>query len=254
MKLWVNFFVILIIVVFSQAQVSAKTVKMAVFSLDPFMMEDAESKKIVGVTIDYWKEFIAPKMGVEFEVAGIYPILRATKMLKDGEADVVSQLTKIPEREAEFLYPETPLTSIESCLIVLKDNPLQEVSKSEDLYGKIIGFIKGAYIPEMLKHEKINLELLTGADYREMNYNKLIKKRADAMLDINYVSMKYWLEIKGYSDHVRIIMLPDKPQAVYSIFRNTKEGAALRDAFDKANKKGISEKIFETMSKKYLKQ
>ena len=107
-----------------------ENVKMAVFMLDPFMMEeDAKSKKVVGVTIDYWKAFIAPEMGVDFEVAGIYPVLRATQMLKDGEVDVVSQLTKIPEREAEFLYPETPLTSIISCLVVPKDSPLKEVNK-----------------------------------------------------------------------------------------------------------------------------
>ncbi|MGE0084587.1 MAG: substrate-binding periplasmic protein [Desulfococcaceae bacterium] len=222
--------------------------------LDPFMMEEPESKKVVGVTIDYWKEFIAPEMGVDFEVAGMYPILRATQMLKNGEVDVVSQLTKIPEREAEFLYPETALTSIVSCLVVLKDSPLREVSKSEDLYGMTIGFIKAAYIPEMLKHEKIKLDLVSTTDFREMNYNKLVHKRLDAFLDINYVSMKYWLGSKGYLDRIRFIMLPVTPPEVYSIFRNTAEGAALRDAFDKANRKGISEKVFEKMSEKYLKQ
>ena len=117
-----------------------------------------------------------------------------------------------------------------------------------------LGFIKAAYIPEILKHEKIKLDLITTTDFREMNYNKLQHKIVDAMLDINYVSMKYWLESKGYLDQIRFIMLPVKPMEVYSIFRNTKEGAALRDAFDKANKKGISEKVFEKMTQKYLKQ
>jgi ABC-type amino acid transport substrate-binding protein len=254
MKLLSNLFVVLLIVMFPQTQVSAKTVKMAVFMLDPFMMEEAGSKKVVGVTIDYWNSFIAPEMGVDIEVAGIYPILRATQMLRDGEVDVVSQLTKIPDREAEFLYPETPLTSIITCLVVMKDSPLKEVSKSEDLYGMTIGFIKAAYIPEMLKHQKIRLDLITTTDFREMNYNKLQHKIVDAMLDINYVSMKYWLESKGFLDKIRFIMLPVKPMEVYSIFRNTKEGASLRDAFDKANKKGISEKVFEKMTQKYLKQ
>ncbi len=254
MKYSMNVLIIFLLIVFSQTQVSAKTVKMAVFMLDPFMMEDAASKKAAGVTIDYWKEFIAPKMGVDIEVTGIYPILRAIQMLREGNVDTVSQLTKTPEREAEFLYPETPLTSIISCLIVLKDSPLKEVSRSEDLYGKTIAFMKAAYIPEMLKHSQINLELVTDIDYREMNYNKLLKKRADAMLDINYVSMKYWLKTKGYLDHIRIIMLPVKPAEVYSIFSNTQEGAALRDAFDKANKKGIAEKVFERISTKYLTQ
>jgi len=157
------------------------------------------------------------------------------------------------ERETEFLYPETPLTSIISCLVVQKDSPLKEVRRSEDLFGMTVGFIKAAYIPEMLKHEKIKLDLVTTTDFREMNYNKLQHKTADAMLDINYVSMKYWLESKGYLDQIRFIMLPVEPAEVYSIFRNTKEGAALRDAFDKANRKGISEKGFEKMTQKYLK-
>jgi len=92
------FVIFIVMMMFPQTQVSAKTVRMAVFMLDPFMMqENATSKKVVGVTIDYWKEFIAPQMGVDFEVAGIYPILRALQMLRDGEADVVSQLTKIPD-------------------------------------------------------------------------------------------------------------------------------------------------------------
>jgi len=252
MKLFVNLLIIFILIF--PAQASAKTVKMAVFMLDPFMMQDAKSKESVGVTIDYWKEFIAPEMGVDFEVAGIFPIMRATQMLRDGEVDVVSQLTKIPEREAEFLYPETALTSIISCLVVRKDSPLQEVSKPEDLYGMSIGFIKEAYIPEMFKHQQIHLDLITTTDFREMNYMKVINKRVDAILDINYVSMKYWVEKKGYLDQIRFIMLPVKPAEVYSIFRNTSEGAALRDAFDKANKKGISEKVFEKISERYLKQ
>ncbi|QTA82202.1 putative ABC transporter, solute-binding protein family 3 [Desulfonema limicola] len=143
MKILLNLLVVLLIVI-SNTQVNAKTIKMAVFKLEPFMMEDPKSKEVVGVTIDYWKEFIAPEMGVNVEVVGIYPILRATEMLKNGEVDVVSQLTKIPEREVDFLYPDTALTTIISCLVVLKDSPLQEVNKSEDLFGKTIGFIKAA--------------------------------------------------------------------------------------------------------------
>lgn len=252
MKLFVKLLVIFILSV--PAHGFAKTVNMAVFMLDPFMMPDAQSKEVVGVTIDYWKEFIAPEMGVDFQVAGIFPIMRATQMLRDGKVDVVSQLTKIPEREADFLFPETPLTSIISCLVVRKDSPLQEVSNSEALYGMTIGFIKEAYIPDMLKHQQIHLDLVTTTDFRQMNTLKLINKRVDAMLDINYVSMKYWLEKNAYLDQVRFIMLPVKPAEVYSIFRRTEEGAALRDAFDRANRKGISEKVFEKISARYLQQ
>lgn len=174
MRLSAKLFIFIMIIMFPQSQVSAKTVRMAVFILAPYMMqENAASEKNVGITIDYWKEFIAPEMGVDFEIACFYPIFRTLKMLKDGEVDVVSQFTKTPERETEFLYPETPLTSVIPCLVVLKDSPLKEVNKSEELFGMTLGFIKESHIPEMVKHEKIKLDLLTGANFRELNYNKL---------------------------------------------------------------------------------
>ncbi len=253
MKILVKVNIILFILLL-QTQVLAKPVKMAGFFLDPFMMVDADSKQSFGVTIDYWKEFIAPEMEVDLEVVGLFPILRALQMLRSGEVDVVSQLTKIPEREAEFLYPETAITSIISCIVVRNDSPLQVVDKSEDLHGMTIGYIYAGYIPEMLKHEKIHLDLVTATDFRNINYKKLMAKRVDALLDINYVSLKYWLASKGYLDTVRFIMLPVRPLEVYSIFRDTKEGTALRDAFNVANKKGISEKVFEKISRKYIEQ
>lgn len=48
--------------------------------------------------------------------------------------------------------------------------------------------------------------------------------------------------------------LPVEPKEVFSIFRKTEEGAKLRDSFNKANEKGISEQIFEKISEKYIKK
>ena len=88
------------------------------------------------------------------------------------------------------------------------------------------------------------VDLVTTTDFREMNYTKLVNKWIDVMLDINYVSMKYWLTHNGDINKVRFIILPVEPKNVYSIFRNTKDGSVLRDAFDKANAKGIARNNF----------
>lgn len=233
--------------------VCAKKIRMAVFKLEPFMMQGENSKDITGITVQYWREFIAPEMGVELEVVGLLPILRASYMLQSGEVDVISQLTKIPEREEKFLYPDTPLTSIQSCIIVLPDSPLYKVDSQKDLYGMTIGFIQAAYIPDMMIHEKIRLDLITTTDFRGMNYKKLVKRRMDALLDINLVSEEYWLKKNGYMNKVRIIPLPVEPVYVYSIFRKTPEGQALSDAYDKANTKGIQQNMFGKISEKFLK-
>jgi len=106
----------------------------------------------------------------------------------------------------------------------------------------------------MLIHDQISLELVTTTDFRRMNYTKLTKNRVDAMLDINFVSMKYWLIRNGHINQIRFIMLPVAPKKVFSIFRKTREGAKLRDAFDQANQTGIAQGIFDQISKTYIEQ
>lgn len=83
----------------------AEAVRMAVFMLEPFMMElplpqsvGPQHSLLTGVTVEYWRQYLAPKMGIDLEVVGPYPIVRAIKLLETGEVDIVSQLTKIPER------------------------------------------------------------------------------------------------------------------------------------------------------------
>lgn len=82
--------------------VSAETIRMAIFSLEPFLTMKGERQEPAGITVDYWRDYIAPRMGVRLEVLGPFPSKRAEAMLENGEVDVVSQLTKIPYREKNF--------------------------------------------------------------------------------------------------------------------------------------------------------
>lgn len=231
----------------------ADTVKMAIFQLEPFMMTMPGGTEPCGVVVDYWREYVAPRLGVTLSVSGPFSIARAQKMLESGEVDVVSQLTKIPERELMFTYPETPLALISSCIIVLNDDPLLKVTRTSDLYDKKIGFIEDAFIPQLLIDERIELELISFTDYREINLKKLLAGRIDAMLDINKDSMLYYLNSSKYRHSVRIIDLPVEKTATYSIFANTEKGRALCEAFEKINAEGYANGIYREMYKEYVK-
>jgi ABC-type amino acid transport substrate-binding protein len=226
---------------------------MAVFQLEPFMME-LPGGGAGGVTVDYWKEYLGPAMGAKVEVIGPLPLLRCQVMLEAGLVDTVSQLTRIPEREAKFLYPETPLTSIRSCLIVLPSSPLSASMVPEALYGKTIGFMEAAYIPPPLRDPRIKFELSPNADNRGINLRKLLAGRLDAILDINVTSLMFYLEVNGYSDKVRLIPLDSPPVEVFSIFRKTPDGERLKAAYDAANAKGLASGVFESIAKRYEKK
>jgi ABC-type amino acid transport substrate-binding protein len=237
----------------SRAGAGAEVVRMAVFQLEPFMMEMPGTTEPGGVTIDYWRNYVAPKLGITLVVWGPYPIARAQKMLEAGEVDVVSQLTKTHEREALFLYPDTPLAVITSCLVVLKDDPLKEYSGALDIYGKKIGFIENAYIPPPFVDPRVDLELIPFADHREINLRKLVAGRIDALLDINLESMEYYLRSSKYRDIVRILPLPFEKTAVYSVFSNTNRGRMLRDEFEKVNAEGYKSGVYRAIYGGYVK-
>jgi ABC-type amino acid transport substrate-binding protein len=241
-----------ILVLVSCSSLSAqKTLKMAVYQLEPFMMEVAP-KKLGGVTVEYWRRYIAPKLGVNLEVVGPYPIPRVVKMLENGEVDTVSQLTKIPEREALFIYPQTHLTYVTTCMMVLPENQLNEIRSPADFYGKKIGFTEDTFLPPFMIDGRITIELISSADYRRVNLNKLFAGRIDGILDLNYESFHYYLIQNGLFPKVKALLLPVEPVKVYSLFRRTPEGRVLSEAFDRVNREGLASGVFSEITKEFL--
>lgn len=233
------------------ALAAAETLRMAVFQLEPFMMETAPGK-LGGVTIEYWRRYIAPKLGVDLEVVGPFPIPRVVKMLENGEVDTIANMTKIPEREAIFIYPQTHLATISTCVMVRADDPLSSARSPSDFYGRKIGFTEDSYLPPFMIDDRIALELVSSADYRRMNLNKLFAGRIDGVLDLNYVSFRYYLRKNGLESKVKTLLLPVEKVKVYSLFRKTKEGRALSEAFDRANREGLAAGVFESIAREFI--
>lgn len=231
---------------------SGETLRLAVFQLEPFMMASADGG-VTGVTVEYWRTWLAPRMGYELEVLGPFPIKRAEKMLENGEVDAVCQLTRIPDREVRFRYPKTPLTQIVSCIAVTRESPLVSVDSTKNFYDLKLGFIEAAYIPPMLKHPRIRFELVSNEDYRMINLNKLFAGRLDALLDINWVSFLYYIAEHDMTQRLRIMLLPVEPVPVFTIFRKDARGAVLAAQYDNANAEGIRLGVFDRMTEDFLK-
>lgn len=225
-------------------------IRIGFFTLAPFMMSDADGSPS-GVTADFWTTILGPRMGVEIEVSGPYPIPRLELMLETGEIDVIPYITKIPARETRFTYPKRPISTIAPCIIVRKDSPIDSVTSQEDLFGLTIGFISNAYIPPFVKHEKITLDLITTTDFRLMNHNKLMNRRVDALLDINYVSFLYDMKQRGFLGDIRIFPLGQDHTDIFSIFTPSPKGQDLARRFDKAME-NLSPDAFASITDRYL--
>lgn len=224
----------------------------ACFRLDPFTMADPVTGEPAGAVIDYWREYIGPALDLEVSFKGPYPISRVSRMLENGEIGAAALFTKIPEREARFLFPSSILCEIESCLMVAPDSPIFEVKAQEDLFDLTVGFIVGGYVPELFKHPRITLELVSNEDYRLANLKKLVAGRIDALLDINKVSLLYYLPRAGFEDRVRIVELPVRNSAIYSLFPDTPRGRELVVAFDRVNREALEKGVFKGILDRYI--
>ncbi len=233
-----------------RAPVPRETVKVGIFNLGPFMMP-LEDGTAGGSAVDFWREVLGPLMGVDIEVSGPYPIPRLEVMLESGEIDVIPYITKIPAREARFLYPAHPFTAISPCIVVRRDSPLTEITSPEDLYDMKIGFITSAYMPPFVQNERITLELITATDFRQINHKKLMNGRVDALLDINSVSFRYEMARFGYLKDLRIIPLKQDTVSIYSIFTASPRGESLRARYDSAVS-GVPKGTFDGMTERYL--
>jgi len=227
-----------------------ETIRIGIFVLPPFMMT-TETGDPGGASIDFWREYLAPAMNVDIVVSGPYPIPRLEMMLEKGEIDVIPYITKIPDRETRFIYPSKPLTNISSCIVVRRDSSLEAITAQEDLFGMKIGYITSAYIPQFLLHEQIELELVTTTEFREINHRKLMNGRVDALLDINYLSLVYEMNSKGYSKDIMIIPLDENRVAIYSIFGRSAGGRKLRNRYDEIIET-VPPDAFDRITRRYL--
>ena len=72
------------------------------------------------------------------------PLARCLAMLKSGDADVVSNLMRTPDREGYIHYLEVPYqTRTDKVFYLQADNPRQ-IQSYEELYGLSIGVKRGA--------------------------------------------------------------------------------------------------------------
>ncbi len=227
-----------------------QTIKLGIFSLPPFMMSDSNGSA-GGVAADFWREHIAPLLDVDIEVSGPYPIPRLEKMLQSGEIDVIPYVTKIPDRAQKFTYPNQAINTISPCIVVRKDSPITSITAQKDLYGLTIGFITNAYIPPFVIHDTITLDLITTTDFRNMNHQKLINKRVDALLDINYISFLYEMQTRGLLADIRIIPLNQDHTSIYSIFADSPRGRDLCARYEQALVH-IDKGTFDEITQRYV--
>ncbi len=209
-----------------------------------------EQQEPAGAAIDYMTQDIAPKLGVKITWQMV-PFSRLIHLLDTNKIDAALTLAKTPEREATYLYPETPITFMQSGIAVLANSHLTAVTKHADLHGTKIIFTKGGYLSPFMRDPSLDIRYIVGDSniFRTM-LRLIVAERADAVYNPTMLTLQYEAREIGVADGIRMIPLPDDPVGLYTVFPKNRK--ALFQQFNQLNTANHDHASYQELLKPYL--
>ncbi len=217
----------------------AETVRMGYFEIKPHMYLDSKTGKPAGASIRYF-ESIAKEMGYDVEWAEALPLPRLLQYLKEGNIDGTLVMTKNPEREEFLWYPDSPYHLMRPIFVVKKDNKLEKIESIADVKGYRVGFLLGGNLTKFIRDhtDDLKMDYIAGQIWAKSNLLKLITGRLDAVYDLNENTMPYEAKLMGIQDQIKIILLPEPPMPLFTVFsKKSERGKALVEKYNSVSAK-----------------
>jgi ABC-type amino acid transport substrate-binding protein len=223
---FIRCFILLACPLFVQAAPALEVVKVGVFSMSPFVNPGPGAPH--GVMVDFFNREIAPRMGVRFQWERPMTVARLERSLANGSVMFTPMLLKTPAREkAGIRFAGDVHLSLEPCLAVLPDSPLQHVSSPADLANLTIGWVQAGELPSFMRDARIRFDRISNIDWASANLEKLRLGRIDAAYFSNPYTPQFYSAQLDLP--IRLIPVPAPRLALYGAFApNAPRGMAER--------------------------
>jgi len=245
-------FLIAILLLYSNTSLAEQEIKVAYFSLSPFIIYDKEEREVIGGALfEFLEQHIGPKIGVEFVWEKLpSSIPRQLDSIENKSVDAIALLTHTPEREEKYAFTATPFFMSVPAIAVLKSNELEKVEKVEDILSLKIGYGRDSYLSPFMRDERIHFELISSSNFIEQNFHKLMLSTVDAVYAPDIASHLGAIRKLKYEDDIKAIKLPEKESAFHVVFSKDLESVATRynEAFDQID----GERAFMQIMSKFI--
>jgi polar amino acid transport system substrate-binding protein len=188
-----------------------------------------EEGNLDGALYNMLNNEIAPKMNVEFiwDNEGTAVPRQLERLKEDPELFAVSLLAKTPEREEISVYTEKFYYSSESCLILKKDNPLNKITKIDDILKLTIGYSKDTFLSPFMRDERINFDFVnTTESFVDINNQKVAAGRIDAAYAPDKAGLLTSMKKFNLEDELKLLTLPENSSNFYVLFSKSSEDYA----------------------------
>lgn len=209
-------------------------------------------KRPKGAAVSYFEKYISPHFGISFVWdENVTPPTRLMDQLRKGQKDAMIFLGYTKERAEYLRYPK-PYLRIPQTFAFLHDHPIDRVQNVSDLYGLRVGFLAGGRIPDKLRDDKIQYDLIAGEKLFERNIEKLLLGRIDAVYVPLTIAMSNLLKEMEMEDKVKLVQIEFlDPVLIYTVFSRTTVSQAIVEKYNKALEAANNEKKYEVHVKSY---
>ncbi|GFM36030.1 substrate-binding periplasmic protein [Desulfovibrio psychrotolerans] len=174
-----------------------------------------------GAAVDFFLNHIAPRMNVQPEFVGPFPLARLLYDFDRRQLDAVIMLIRSPEREKRFAFPSLPFWKMSGALALRNEHPLLSVHSLTQLEGMRIGYTRDAWLPAFFTNSSVHFDFASGPDASLLSLQKLANGRVDAVFGPDRCWLECALITRGLTDSVRLVDLPDSSGALYTAFRKS---------------------------------
>lgn len=219
------------------------------FQLPPHAMGSPPSQQ-QGVALEYFQR-IAKRMGLEHVTFNSYPLPRLLKMLEEDHLQMILILGKTAERNARFIYPESPMLVTTPVLAVRKQHSLQRIQGIEDLLPLQIGVWQDGYFSPLLRNKQLHLVALSGDQVLLKGLRMIVAGRIDGFYFPDIYSARSEAAKHGLLEQVKILPLPEQKVELYSVFSRASAPGNLQ-AYERALREVQAEQPYQQFFEEHL--
>jgi ABC-type amino acid transport substrate-binding protein len=245
-------YILFVVLFMTVATLFPQTMRIGYYQFEPYVIFQGKDKAPGGPLGEYWEVYLIPEMKVSVKWMGPLPLLRLLKYFEQDKMDAVLLFPRDEEMAKQYMYPQTPFMTGRPGLTLLKDFPLEKISRKNDVHNLEISYVKGGYLPPFLKGESIVIDYTTKEKYLTVNLDKLMKKRVDAVFNLDIVTILFEADKHVYGDRIKTLVLPVRPIEFYTLFSPSGQGQKLLRLYNPVNNRLYKAGTFVRLTEKYI--
>ena len=233
------------------ATLFAESIRVGYFDVAPYAMREEGNNELKGAAVDFLEKILAPEMGVKVIWAKEpTSIPRQLFQLDNHKLDAGLGFAKNHERAKFLNFPRNPIIEATSGLALIKNHPLRDVKKVEDILDLKIGYVHKAYLSPFMRDKRIRFEFVSQKNAIFLNLQKLLAGRIDAQYQPNVIPLLYYARKFNAEDKIKIVHFPEKMRTYTSFSK--KSGKDLAERYDRAFEKVGGKEAFKAILSTYV--